>query len=101
MSQNVVKSLISVLLTVLQKIPFTCFEQAHQACTDQGISIAFADVKKRCDYAQAQGAAQREPAHWSGGQRMTPKEAADLRAKQCAFQFDRIRKALRPRRDAK
>ena len=84
MSQNVVKRFISVL-TVLQKVPFDFFEQAHQACTDQGLPIAFADVRKCYDYAQAQGEAQGEPAHWSGCQKMTSKEVANLRAKQCAF----------------
>ena len=75
MSRQVVKSLITVLLLVLQKIPYTGFEHAFAACKSQNIDVCEKDVVRCYHQAQARG---NNPC-WNNGTPMTTAEIKDFR----------------------
>ena len=75
MSQQIVKSLITVLLTVLQKVPYSGFEHALAACKSQNIDLCENDVVRWYHWAQARG----DNPCWNNGTPMTAAEINDIR----------------------
>lgn len=74
MSQQVEKSLITVFLIVLQKVPYSGFEHALTACTGQNIDVCENDVVRCYHWAQAKG---NNPC-WNNGTPMTAAEVKDF-----------------------